>query len=50
MKKEEVDKVKSKYEQLLEKKKSGETDWIDDVMLSIYRAALKKEEHELNKI
>lgn len=43
----ELMRIKKKYNQLQERKKSGKLDWADEMMLEIYRDAIKIEEHEM---
>ncbi len=43
----DIDRVKEKYEMLLDKKKIGDIDWMDELLISVYRDVIK---HDLNKI
>ena len=46
MKEGEIEQIKRKYQNLLEKKKLGKLGLIDEIMLDIYRDAIEIEEHK----
>ncbi len=50
MKEGEIQTIRNKYNELLKKQKEGKTDWNEEVMIDVYKTALKIEEHELHKI
>lgn len=41
-----VNKIREKYDALLKKKKSGKLNWDEDVLLGIYKDAIKTEEKD----
>ena len=39
----DIDRIQKKYQELLDKKKNGVTDWMDEVLISVYQDVLKIE-------
>ena len=46
MKEGEIDRIRKIYQKLLEKKKVGKLDWTEEIMLEIYRDAIKLEKRK----
>lgn len=46
MKEGEIEKIRKKYQELLEKKKAGKLNWNEEILLDIYQDAIKLERHE----
>jgi len=43
----DITRIKKKYQELLDKKKNGEIDWIDEELIKVYQDFIK---HDLNKL
>ena len=43
----DINRIKKKYQMLLDKKKNGETDWMDDLLITVYQDFIN---HDLNKL
>jgi len=43
----DINRIKKKYQMLLDKKKNSETDWMDDLLITVYQDFIK---HDLNKL